>query len=84
MAGRLIIATGMSTFTTYCMRLPQIESYRFGRPNLCSTLDARTALCFHADRHWPGARKFQQFGTHDAEQSTKLKSQGEAYDDSPR
>jgi hypothetical protein len=30
------------------------------RPNKRSALDARTARCFHMERHWPGASESER------------------------
>jgi hypothetical protein len=30
-------------------------------PNRRSALDARTALCFHIKRHWPGASESERW-----------------------
>ena len=32
-----------------------VRSMSTNAPNLRSALDARTALCFYIERHWPGA-----------------------------
>ena len=42
-----------------------------GWPNLRSALDARTALCFHSERHWPGASESDRSVTHNGQQQMR-------------